>query len=176
MFQWLGRILDRLFVVFGALLFLQAPIYMQQYQHQLIGRVAELQLQVQAMRRVALASNKTLEQYIQKFLTYPDNDFSQQGSIMSETVARSQKLSEGLLALDRATLLTRPWTFLKYFNYEIGRSTLHNFQLGMPFTEEGLIYALAGMSIGYFLYLALRRLFSYIARSFRGSPLKKEVQ
>lgn len=158
MFRWMGKILDRLFVVAGALLFLQLPLFMQQYRLQLTGHVAELKLQVTAMQQRAQMTGKTLEQFIQKFQNSSDADFAHQGQIMTNMVDRMHDLSDGLFALDHASVLSRPFQFLAHFHYDIVRSTMRTFEMGITFTLEGLVYALAGMIIGYLIFLAVSRL------------------
>src|SRR5437868_3357216 len=99
----LSKIMDRLFVVAGALIFVQAPLLMHQYRTQLRGHVAELQIQVSMMRHHAQETGKTLEQYIHKFVSSSDTDFSYQGQLMKGMVARLESLSGGLFEMDHAT-------------------------------------------------------------------------
>lgn len=65
MFKWIGGLMDRACAVVGAVVFAQAPLFMQQYSQQLIGRTAELKLQVDGMKQAANLSGKTLEQLTQ---------------------------------------------------------------------------------------------------------------
>jgi|EndMetStandDraft_5_1072996.scaffolds.fasta_scaffold65284_2 hypothetical protein len=166
MLSWIGKIIDRTFVVLGALIFSQAPLYMQQYTQQLSGHVAELNIQVEAMKKTALQADKTLDQFIQKFLTNGDTDFRMQGELMQGMVERWNHLTEGLQAMQGAGLWQRPYVFAKYFNWDIASSTFQNYKIGIPLTIEGLIYALAGMLLGYALFLLIRQFFRFICRPF----------
>jgi len=178
MFNWILKLLDRIFVVMGALICIQAPLFMQQYHQQLVGRVDELAQQVDMMHQVAMESNKSLEQFIFKFVTNNDIDFSRQGNIMKGMVDRWRYLSEGLSSVDNASIWIKPFVFLQYLDYPIAHSTLNHYQFGIILTYEGLIYALIGICVGYLLYSILcsvvKRLFSYVSRAF--APKSKELK
>lgn len=149
---FLQKILDRFFVVFGAFLFFQFPLFIHQYQQQLIGHVYELEWQVVTMRDAASKSEKSLDQYVKKFLNHPDPDFSRQGMVMNRILTRWEKLTTSLLRLQQASILTRPFMFLRYLQWDIFKSTAETFQPGISFTLEGLVYALLGMINGYLLF------------------------
>lgn len=158
MFKTVGKILDHLFVVAGALFFIQIPLFMQQYRLQLVGRVAELRLLVEEMQSRAGDSGRTLQELILKFSSSSDSDFSLQGSVMQAIVERWKSLSEALNALEHASVFSRPFQFIAHFHYDVARSTWESFELGIPLTFEGLVYALVGMWIGYLCFVALNRL------------------
>jgi hypothetical protein len=65
--------------VIGAFVASQIPEFIQQYTQRLAGHVNELYRLLNQMRQVASYSNKTLDQYIQKFITSSDPDFARQG-------------------------------------------------------------------------------------------------
>lgn len=151
----MGKILDRLLVVVCALFFLQMPLYMHVYQHQLSGRVAELQWQMNHMKTSAEQSGKTLDLYIDKFTKSPDSDFASQGSMMKTIQRRHTKFSKALDSLQHANWLTRPLFFFYYFDRDIGMKALKGFSPGIPCTWEGAFYALLGMACGQLLYRLL---------------------
>jgi Protein of unknown function (DUF2937) len=167
MLNWIGKLIDRTFVVIGALIFSQAPLYMQQYTQQLSGHVAELNIQVDAMKKTAQQADKTLEQFIQKFLASGDADFRMQGELMQGMIERWNHLTEGLLAMQSTGLWQRPYVFAKYFNWDIAASTFQHYKIGIPLTIEGLIYALAGMLLGYAFFLLIRQFFRFLGRPFK---------
>lgn len=156
--KWISSIIDRIFVVIGALIFLQMPLFMHQYQMQLVGHVAELQWQVDWMHKAAMESGKTLDGYIKKFANNSDKDFVRQGEMMEVVVKRWHQLSTGLQELQNASVFTKPVVFVYHLNYDIMKSTLQSFVVGMPLTMEGGIYALFGMFVGYLFYLLFSRL------------------
>lgn len=156
--KWLSELLDRIFVVLGALLLSQVPLFIQQYQQHLAGHVAELQYQIDAMEEIAGKTGKTLNEFIQKFISSSDLDFSAQGRLMSAMVERFTQLSEALTSLENASILTKPFIFLAHSKYMIVNETWHSFELGLTFTFEGLVYALVGMCLGYFIYLGISKM------------------
>jgi len=164
MFKWIGGLFDRLCAVVGCLLFLQLPLFMQQYQQELKGHVAELEWQVSLITNAAQLSGKTLDQYIHKFMTSGDIDFARQGEILSAMVVRWNALSNSLNALNHASVWERPYFFFSTFNYEIVKSSLETFQVGIPLTLEALVYGLLGMLLGYALYRVFSVILSKIGR------------
>jgi Protein of unknown function (DUF2937) len=162
MFKWLTGLLDRAFSVIGALIFAQAPLFMQEYTQQLVGRTAELHMQVNAMRQAASLSNKSLEQLMQKFMENPDLDVVRQGEMMHALIGRWQQLSEALAAMQGSTLWGRPFAFLFHLNGDAFSSTFQHFRLGLPLNAEGGIYALLGMACGYLLFLGLKKAASFL--------------
>lgn len=173
MLSWVGGFFDRLFSVGGAFIFWQIPLFMQQYQQHLSGRLAELSKYIEQMRHVASLSEKTLDQYVLKFLQSDDVDFSRQGQIIHEMVNRFKDLSESYHALTHATPLTHPWVFLSHMNFDIAKATFATFEWGIPLTTEGLFYALVGMTIGYIIFHAIARA-GKIIRSVYRTPVNGE--
>jgi hypothetical protein len=158
MLKWIGGLMDRAFAVLGAILFAQAPLFMQQYTQQLIGREAELKLQVDAMRNAAAISGKTLEAFIRKFAESGDIDFSSQGEAMQAMVGRWHQLSDALAAMQNSTMWGRPFAFIYHLNGDAFGSTLTNFHAGLPINLEGGAYALVGIVFGYFVFATLRKI------------------
>ena len=112
MLNWVGGLFDRICAVIGAVLCGQAPLFMQQYAQQLVGREAELHAQVDAMRKAASLSGKTLQQFIAKFITNSDSDIVHQGQLMQKLVDRWQSFTDALSALQNSTVFERPFVFL----------------------------------------------------------------
>ncbi len=163
-FTWMIKIIDRLFTLACALGFVQIPLFINEYMHQLVGRQAELRLYVEAMQKSAAISNKSLEQYINKFLQSADIDFIQQGNLMESMVERFSRISDALSSLQTASLGTRPFVFMSHLDSAIFQSTFKHFTIGVPFTWEGAIYAIVGVVIGYCLFSCLRPNRSKIAQ------------
>lgn len=159
MIGWLGGLLDRVCAATCGLVFAQMPLFMQQYTQQLLGREAELRLQVNAMQQAAQLSGRSLQAYIQKFIQNSDIDFSRQGEIMQAMYHRWQSISEGLSAMQHSSAWERPFVFMVHFNDETFQGTLQHFSFGLPFTLEGGAYALCGLITGYLLCSGFRSLF-----------------
>lgn len=177
MLKWISGLLDRIFAAAGAVLFSQCPLFIQQYIQQLSGHATELRLQVNAIQQAATHSGKTLEQFIQKFVDSGDVDFVRQGDIMLAMVSRWYNFSDAYSALQNSSVFSRPFVFVFHFNWDIAKSTWHNFIFGLPFNLEGLIFALMGILFGYLFYFGLRRLFlgiwSAIKSFFKRQPADK---
>lgn len=156
------KFIDRIFIVLGALLFAQAPLFMQAYRHQLSGHIAELRWNIESMRHAAMLSGKTLEAFVLKFVQSGDQDFARQGAIMQEMIDRFQQFSAGLSAIDNATLFSRPFAFMWHLNYDVAIATLHGYAIGIPLTFEGIGYGMIGILVSYGFYTlickGLRRL------------------
>lgn len=167
MWEWLGGLLDRICAVIGAVIFVQIPLFINQYTQQLFGRESELRLQVDAMRNAANLSNKTLDQYVGKFIQNADVDFSHQGAIMQAMIDRWHTISEGLSALQDSSVFTRPFVFFAHFNSDTFSGTLKEYTFGFPFTIEGAVYALLGILVGYFLVCGLRKVCLYCRSIFQ---------
>lgn len=168
MFRWFSGLIDRAFAVLGALAFLQAPQFFQQYSQRLAGHIDELQFHINAIQQAAGKNGKVLLEYIEKFLQQTDQDFIAQGVMMQTMVERHRDLMNALLALKNATPLSRPYYFAKHFHLNVVEATLKDFQPGLILTLEGMIYAIVGVAIGIFIYhsllFCLRRVFSFFGR------------
>lgn len=171
MLKWIVNTIDRLFAVIGALIFSQAPMYMQQYKQQLAGHVAELHAQIEAMKEAATLSGKDLSLFINKFLSNSDIDFVRQGEIMQKMTERYTMLSETYLKLQASSPFSRPFIFISNFYSDIAKDTYKTFKFGVEFSFEGFIYAFIGMLIGYCLFAGFRRGFRSL-RSLFSKPTK----
>lgn len=164
--RWLAGLIDRLFVVVGALVMLQAPLFMQQYMLQLSGHTAELQYQAHNLEVAAEESGKTVPAYILKFTASEDPDFARQGKTMQDLVDRWHSFSNAFIALNNATIFSKPFVFIAYFNKEVASATWYSFEYGIPFSLEGLVYAIVGIFIGYFTFAFLAFIIRSIGRLF----------
>ena len=158
MSKWLFGLLDRIFVVIGAVVFFQIPLFFQHYAQRLGGHVAELRGQIDALQRAADGSGKTLQAYIQKFQSQADLDFAAQGHLMESMLRRYAHLDQAYNALINATILNRPLAFLQYFQPDIARQTVADFSFGLTFTTEALVYAFLGLCAGYLFFWILAAL------------------
>lgn len=175
MAKWLSGLLDRCFAVIGAMVFAQAPLFMQEYTQQLASRADELSLQVTAMRQAARLSGKSLEQLIQKFLENNDLDVVRQGEVMYSLVGRWHQLNDTLTAMQQSSLWSRPFVFLYHLNTDIFSSTLNHFKLGLPLNIEGGIYALLGMVFGYLIFISLKKILQYPFKS-NAAEMQKSIK
>lgn len=176
MSEWTSKIVDRIFCLLFALLFLQFPLFMEQYTTRLSGHVDELHFQVGKIEKVAKASNKSLHQYIEKFLESKESDFSKQGSLMKEMVERKAYLANALESMHSANPLTRPFIFLFKSDWEIVQNSLASYQPGLAITFESAIYGVVGLFIGYYFYLLLSSFASRIYEGFRRAKMRESAK
>lgn len=149
---------DRVCAVAGALLFSQFPAFYQQYIQRLGGHLEELNRYLHQLERLAQHSSKTLPEYIHKFLTSSDADFSAQGVLMQSLVQRQLELSDYYQQLRISPALFRPWALLTHFESESARGALADFEFGLVLSLEGLAYAVLGIVFGYFCFSCFKRL------------------
>jgi len=176
MIEWLSKILDRIFAVVGALLFIQFPVFMDQYVMHLAGRVDELQYQVLLMREAATQSGKTLKEFVAKFIENSDLDFSRQGELMQGMVQRLSSFSDSLASLLNANFLTRPFKFLFHLDWAVVKSTFSTYKIGLFLTFESLIYGLIGIVVGYYFYQVVHTLFQRIGNGFSRARKKEALK
>jgi len=176
MIEWISKMLDRIFAVVGALVFIQFPVFMEQYVMHLTGRVDELQYQVLLMREAATQSGKTLKEFITKFTESSDLDFSRQGEIMLGMVQRLTSFSETLASLLNANFISRPFKFVFHLDWSIVKSTFSTYKVGLFLTFESLIYGLIGVVVGYYLYQMIRVIFRRIGNGFSRAHRKENLR
>lgn len=137
--------MDRVVGLAGGLLFSQAPMFIHQYTQNLSGHVSELSTQIGSLSAVAQNSSKSLHEYIAKFATHNDPDFIAQGEWMRGILDRYSSLNSSLTALQLSTPWEKPLLFIRHCYPDIAEQTLREFTPGLPFSLEGLCYAIGGM-------------------------------
>lgn len=150
--------MDRAVCVAGAVLFSQAPEFLQQYLQRLEGHLDEARLGLGRLRDAAAQSGMTLDQLASSAASNPDPALARLGAVVRESSARVDLLGAADAALRGASAWTRPFEFLAHADWGIARATLAIYRPAVPTTAEGLAYALAGMAAALALYhLAVRR-------------------
>lgn len=152
MFRWMIGIIDRLFVVAGALLLSQFPQFFQLYLQRLGGHVHELKIHVNKIQATALEAGRPIEHILTKLQNHTDQDFAAHGKMIAEMLTRYADLSQGYDSLSNASLFARPFLFLRYLNLDIAQSTFAHYGFGIPLTVEGFVYLLVGMLFGYLCF------------------------
>lgn len=144
--------IDRVLCVAGAVIFSQAPEFMQQYLQRLGGHVDEARRQLRQFESVARQSSLTLEQLVHQTQTNTDPAVAKLGAVMTAAVTREEHLASAQDALLHASWLSRPFVFLRHFDADIAHATWAVFKPAVPTTFEGLVYAVAGMLVFVGLY------------------------
>lgn len=146
MLSIIGSVLERVTIVLSALAFAQIPLFIQQYEQQLIGRIDELQTQVNAFQKAA--GGLSLDAYIAKFSSNSDLIIANHGKILHTIVDRYSSLTQTYASLESANGIVKPFVFIAHFYPDIAQSTWGHFNLGLPLTVEGAFYSLAGVMVG----------------------------
>ena len=154
--EWLWHVIDRSIAALCALACMQIPSFFVQYMQRLSGHIQELHRQLSALTQLAKASGRTLPQYIQKFLSQTDHDFSEQGLWMEGLAHRYIELSQGWQAIQHADSWNRPFVFFAHMDSSIVLGTWKEFQPAVAISTEGLLYAFIGILIGSCLVFCVR--------------------
>lgn len=151
------NLIDRAICVGGAILFSQAPEFMQQYLQRLGGHLAEARRQLQQFEEVARQTGQTLDHLITTTRANADQAVAKLGGVMDGAVSRVAELSAAEVALREASPFTRPFVFLRHLDLDIAHDTWAVFLPAVPTTLEGVMYAGVGMVLLLGLYHGLFR-------------------
>ena len=166
-------LLDRVLCVVGAVLFSQAPEFMQQYLQRLEGHLDEARIAVGKFKDAAAQAGMTLDQLVSSAAQNPDPAMGKLGGVVQVAVARVDTLAASDAALRGASTLTRPFIFLTHADWGIARETLSIYRPAVPTTLEGMVYSAMGIVVVVGLYhLAVRR---PIVRHFRRKAAEREI-
>lgn len=143
--KFLFTMVDRIMAVLGAFIFCQIPSFMQQYTQLLLGHLEECKRLLATIEHNASQSNKTILEYIQKFLTQQDPDFVNTGLLLQNIQQRSIELSTSYSNLQQASLWKKPFVFLSQLDSGIFKETYSGFVPALSFSLETIVYALFGM-------------------------------
>ena len=138
-------VVDRVLCVVGAVVFSQAPEFMQQYLQRLGGSLDEARRIVGEFDGAARMAGKTLTEYIAQTNANPDHDVAQLGGVMENAVTRMNNLAAAHASLQDASVFGRPFAFFAHVDSQIAKNTWLAFKPAVPTTVEGLIYALIGI-------------------------------
>lgn len=162
--EWLWHVMDRSISALCALACMQIPSFFVQYMQRLSGHIQELHRQLNTLTRLAEANGRTLSQYIQKFLSQADRDFSDQGAWMEGLLQRHMELSQSWQAMQEADAWHRPFVFLTHVDRSIALSAGEEFQPAVVISTEGLLYAFLGILIGSCCVFCLRGMWKLFMR------------
>jgi hypothetical protein len=140
-------LIDRILCVAGAVLFSQAPEFMQQYLQRLGGHLAEARRQLAQFEELARQAGKTVQQLASQYAANSDPSVVGMGRLIGETETRVGALSASEAALRDASFWDRPFVFVRQLDWEIARGTSGVFKPAVPTTLEGVLYALLGVIV-----------------------------
>jgi hypothetical protein len=159
------RLLDRILCVVGAVVFSQAPEFMQQYLQRLEGHLDEARLTLGKFREAAAQSGMTLAQLVAGAGQNPDPSMQKVGGVIQGAVERVDELSAADAALRGASIWTRPFVFAGHIDWGIAKATWAIYRPAVPTTGEGFLYSGLGIGVALALYYGAVR--APIAAHFR---------
>ena len=143
-----------------ALALSQFPEYAQQYTQRLGGAVDELRIVTEKFDRDATQAGLDRQQALTRFEASTDTFLAGRGLSEAANFARYEQLSATLARVQNADAVERFQLLPAYFDTDIGRRTLENYQPAVPVTMEGILYAGGGLLVGYLLMSGLWRFFA----------------
>jgi hypothetical protein len=127
----------------------QFPEYAQQYTQRLGGAVDELKIITTEFEQAAKEAGLSRDEAIDRYSKTGDGFIATRGESMARTFRRYEELSATLAEIRGATGWERFAKLPEYFDTEIGRRTLNDYQPAVPVTPEGFAYAGVGFLVGY---------------------------
>ena len=135
----------------------QFPEYAQQYTQRLGGAVDELRIITTDFDRTATESGLDREAALARYNASNDDFLAGRGTSMTGTFQRYEQLSATLARIEGAGPMERLQLLPAYLDSDIGQRTLQNYRPAVPVTMEGILYAGAGLIIGYLVMSAFWR-------------------
>lgn len=145
-------IIDRVLCVVGAVLFSQAPEFMQQYVQRLGGHLDEARHLLAQYEKIARDAGLPLNAFIERTASSSDAVVAKHAGVMEGAITRAHDLAAAQAAIQDASLFTRPFAFLRHVDWEIAARTWSIFKPAVPTTAEGLVYAAIGIGVILGLY------------------------
>ena len=147
----IARILNGLAALLGAGAFAQFPVFYQQYLQRLGGRLDQTRADLQRLLNDAQAIGRSIEVYLEELQNSGTIAAGQAAKRELERLDRADSFETAYGALQQATPLERPFVFAQHLDPEVAQDTLTSFEPALPFTPEGLTYALVGALVAIIL-------------------------
>ncbi|MEL6252222.1 MAG: DUF2937 family protein [Bacteroidota bacterium] len=145
LFNFLGNLSERIFTVILAVIFAQAPVYMNQYTHVLAGAQKESETTYLDLENRAAGYDQTVEAFLNDLMQNEDPRVKDNAEVSWNTVKRYLDYDKALKSLRNSNAFTRPFNFLRHLDGRI-RSAV-KFSPSLPLNFEGLIYAILGVLV-----------------------------
>lgn len=133
----------------SALVFGQAPAFVQQYAQRLGGTVDALEVAVSRFDEDAHRSGYDREAVLALMTRSPDQFVRDQGASMSKTVVRLTGLRRQRLSLQVSDSFGRLIAFATGFDGEIASRTWQEFRFVLSVSPDSVVLAIVGFVIAY---------------------------
>ena len=155
------RIVCKIAALIGAVLFSQMPLFVDQYTFRLQGHLAESNHHLLLYQKAAAELHKTVDEYMQKFLSSQDEDFCKEGEIIQHVVDRNLFLQKAVCSLETQPKIIRPLLLFKYADVPILKEAWESFCPGFSFSTETAFFSLLGAFLAFFITHALTGVKNY---------------
>ncbi len=139
--------------VLFAMLFSQAPEFTQQYLQRLAGTVEELGNIVRNFDEDSLRSGYDRSAALGVMRNNPERLVRDQATRMKENIARLNRLLEQQANMRDAGPLARFSAFIANIDGPLAQRTWQSYVPALPFSFEGIVFALIGFASSYLLIL-----------------------
>lgn len=147
-----GNLVALAMVAAGALGSSQISAFMQHYQQNLAGRLAEARQDVTAIAERAGEAGMPIYAYLDEFRRAANPIFVREGIWLKSKINRAAWLEAHLGALSNAGPFERPYAFVTQMDRTIAAETWTNFEPAVPLDRVSLIYSAIGALIGFLVY------------------------
>ena len=162
--NFLEAVIDRIVSVVGALVFIQIPAFIVQYQQRLGGHVDELNRLIQQYKSAAANNGRTVEEYIGVHLNSGVNEFISTGKLMTENMERFSSLSQALQNLSESSGINKLFVFLKGIDFDIFKGTYNDFVPGISFNLDSILYCIVGIIFSMLFYLLIKKSLQFLIK------------
>lgn len=140
--------------------FCQFPAFFDEYLMRLSGHVAECTKMVDSLEAAAAASHKELSAYIASFQTSREPDVQNFAVVVHSFVEREKSLEQAKNSLQNASILAKPFLFIRYMDSDIVNETITNFRMQLSFSLETVFYAIIGLCFSLILTRGVPKVFT----------------
>jgi hypothetical protein len=131
---------------FPAVIFGQAPEFIQQYQQRLGGTADELQLHVQHFDEDSRRSGYERSGALQLMARNPEQLVRDQSVRMTESIDRLGRLREQQVRLEQAGGIDRFAFFVSNYDRPLASRTWENYKMGFPLSLDGVLFTFFGFA------------------------------
>ena len=160
--KFLEAVIDRIAAVVGAIVFIQIPAFLVQYQQRLGGHVDELARLIKQFKSAAAKQGITVEKYIELHLNSGINEIKSTGELMTENMERFTDLSLALQNLSESSGVKKLFVFLKSMDFDIFKGTYKDFVPGISFSLDSILYCIVGIIFSMLLYLLIKKSLQFL--------------
>lgn len=137
----------------SALVFCQAPAFVQQYAQRLGGTIDALEAVVRHFDEDARRSGYDREAALAVMARNPERLVRDQGAGMSKTVVRLASLRRQQISLQAPDAFGRLFAFFTECDGEVASRTWQEFRFALSVSPDTVVLAIAGFAIAYALLL-----------------------